>query len=171
MHETYVPSVSFVDDLTGWLVTNSSELFRTTDGGDTWTEVALPEGTGWVRSVAATKGHVHVASTSRSAPELDGSQGLLSSADGGATWTRTTANVLAVTAVDDLVAVAVGDEILRTTDGGVTWRAPERPPPGDPSWFETVSHDGRVLWATSPGGALTSRDGGASWAPADVPLR
>jgi photosystem II stability/assembly factor-like uncharacterized protein len=163
--------VSFVDDSTGWLVTNGSQLFRTVDAGDTWTEVALPQPTGWVRSVAATDGHVHVAVSSRTSPSLDGSQGLLSSSDDGSTWSRAPANVLQVLAVDDLVAVAVGDEILRTTDGGATWTAPKRPAPGNPSWFETITRDGRALWATSPGGALTSPDGGVTWVAADVPLR
>jgi photosystem II stability/assembly factor-like uncharacterized protein len=109
---------SFADDLTG-LGVASTGLYRTTDGGETFTLVQA----GVAEAVAFLSSTVAVAI-------VDGS--LVRSADGGVTWTGSTAaegrsRILAVSAD---VALAWGrsgthpdydDRIFRSSDGGETW--------------------------------------------------
>lgn len=119
--------VKFIDATTGWLVGNKGTIYKTTDGGQNWTEQSagtqkdlvkasfLDANTGW----AAT---------------IDGS--LFKTLDGGNTWTEysySSAVPWVVFAICDLVKfldqntgfIIAGKlrsiYLLKTVDGGMTW--------------------------------------------------
>ncbi|MCM2270379.1 MAG: hypothetical protein NDJ75_09775 [Thermoanaerobaculia bacterium] len=99
-----------------------AKLFKSTDRGDRWSELALPVGgTSDLYDLALAPGGVLWAATE---------DGLLKSADGGATWTRADRGTgrywLKAIAVDPrdgarLVAGAGGDGIYASRDGGANW--------------------------------------------------
>ncbi len=152
---TYVRALGFLDDQRGFLgnigpdsfpgVTDTTLLYRTDDGGHTWTPVALPEVEG-ARGVCAidilavdavNAGHrlhkeiIHVGG------RVGGPASLFGSDDGGATWQRMTlptkvAMILDVKFVDvstgflfagsDPDVTQSHGVIAKTSDSGRTWK-------------------------------------------------
>jgi photosystem II stability/assembly factor-like uncharacterized protein len=90
------------------LVAGLKQIAVSTNGGETWKPLGMPEGLTQVGAVAVDDaGHLWVG----------GLQGLFASDDGGASWMR--APNLSVTAVDSLYFDAVGDRILLTSSDSV----------------------------------------------------
>lgn len=142
-------------------------LFRTTDGGGTWTRLLAAE----VRSVAIDPDDpTRVYATQ--------GRNLYVSRDSGAHW-----HLLLFGSTPGLhsrrldgVAVAPSDprwmaaidwrQIFISSDGGATWQAVPRPP--QMSRLRTVTFapgNERILLAGGEGGAALSTDGGATWQP------
>ena len=105
-------------------------LFRSTDGGLTWTRSSSATPFGAVQSVVDDgRGGLYLAGVTL--PAVPGSGGLFRSTDGGATWQRiggpaTGSRVLAVAALSDgrvLVSrsTEAGSGLLCSHDGGVGW--------------------------------------------------
>lgn len=157
--------ISFVDDQVGWAASSSAgKLWATADGGQTWTEVALPEDSGEIATVAlrtASDGYL-----------LDSSGTLYVTADGGQSWSAqsmglennvlTTTNIplaaMRFTDADNGVVIAtlVGGQgaflALRTADGGQTWEQEVLPVDfGSPY----LTHDGTLLTFASTTGQAT----------------
>lgn len=151
----------FIDADHGWLVSwiesgpDSDPSFtitvwRTNDGGQTWQSVQVPgkyRGYGLIQFVDASHGWVTILRNSFAATETSGASSdaqpssgmpsdmttILTTADGGATWT--TISTLSSRAVLHFVSVTEAwgygytyttadtglDEIIHTTDGGRTW--------------------------------------------------
>ena len=150
-------------------------LFKTTDGGDHWTELTnnsgLPSG---------LKGRIGVA-LSPARPErvwalIDaetGKKGLFRSDDGGATWQRTSSmagltvrpwyfhHVFADPKDPDTVWV-LNIQMYKSTDGGANF-VEVRPPHGDNHdlWIDPTDTN-RMIQANDGGGTVTF-DGGKSW--------
>lgn len=142
-------------------------LYRSTDGGDTWTREAttLP---GDVMTLSAGPGGRVYAGSMQS--------GVLRSDDGGATFKPTGAGPAAVmsvaaTASDrDVVYAGSQSALLLSTDGGASWQ--ERAVPGggqvmiaaispaDPMDVTVVS-----VQSDRAGHVFRSRDGGVTWGP------
>jgi photosystem II stability/assembly factor-like uncharacterized protein len=108
---------------------------RTTDGGQTWEDCALPEQEVFSLAVSAADGTVY-AGTEPSR--------LFRSADGGASWREL--------------------EALLELPSRPSWSFPPRPWTSHVRWIAPNPHDGQViLVGIELGGLMRSADGGASW--------
>jgi photosystem II stability/assembly factor-like uncharacterized protein len=136
-------------------------VFRTTDGGSTWRELA----TG-LSSEPITSFHFLDSSAGWAAGN-DGS--ILATRNGGRTWTKQRSGagvddvLLDIRFIDTLRGWAVGPEqVLRTTNGGTTWRA--QAVPRSAMWtdvfFVNATH-GRIVGES--GSILHTVNGGSTW--------
>jgi photosystem II stability/assembly factor-like uncharacterized protein len=151
----------------------STKLFKSTDGGVTWAEIAahgLPRLTG--------KASVAVAmNTNAQRVFVIGDWGLYRSDDGGATWHQTAADdqrirngqggyncgVYVDPANPDIV-YTVSTSSYKSTDGGKTFTGFKGAPGGDDPqqlWFDPTNPQ-RIL-AGYDQGAIVTLDGGATW--------
>ena len=94
-------------------------IFRSTDGGATWTNIPHPGGGGWFGSVRFVQG------TQTGWTVGEGGK-ILKSTDGGATWTLQRSalhsfNLIDVSFADVNNGWTVGGEELHTTNRGTTW--------------------------------------------------
>lgn len=133
-------------------------LFRSTDGGATFTRVSRRVGPG-VMALAILPGGRLLASDMTA-------NALVASSDEGATWkglVRASIMALAVDPTDGKRVLATGPGVLLSTDGGVSWRQTLR----------LAAGAGPVAWSkSSPGTAYAvgfdrslyrSDDAGATW--------
>lgn len=117
--------VFFVDASTGWIVNGQGNVFKTTDGGESWSLQFSTDA--YLRSVGfldAQRGWVGT---------LNRDHILYTTSDGGLTWTEVTnipepkpLGICGISAVDDTVVYASGRynspaRVIKTTDGGVSW--------------------------------------------------
>jgi photosystem II stability/assembly factor-like uncharacterized protein len=199
--------ISAVDANVAWTTVVGSEDFftqlfsRTTNGGATWTTLAIPGLTAndFVTSIYglnASTAWVTVAS------EQPGRNRILRTTDGGASWaSQTTASQFAgansfptvVRFFDAVNGVALGNpnngrfEIYTTSNAGETWTAIPAANAPQPQGLEdlvtgvpVVAQAGNSIWvATDEGRMLRSTDRGLTWAvsatgltyPANVAFR
>jgi photosystem II stability/assembly factor-like uncharacterized protein len=156
-----------------------SGLFKTTDGGKTWTELTknagLPTGL-WGKVGVSVSG----ADSSRVYAIVEaGEGGVFASDDGGASWKRINEDrrlrqrafyytrIYADPRVKDTVYV-LNTGIYRSTDGGKTIAA-IRVPHGDNHDLWIASNDPRRMINSNDGGANVSTNGGESWTDQDFP--
>lgn len=165
--------VAFQDDRVGVAV--STDIWRTEDGGDSWTFVADPPlGTSLYRVAYAGNG-VFVAVGEPGA--------VWRSIDGGRTWQAVTLNVALGFAnrIRDVafdpsgsgigLAVVNGPvKLLRTTDFGATWQAVTNLPPSVQDAPDVVAFASarRVVLLDADGRAVRSEDAGATWPQSNV---
>jgi len=147
--------------------TREPAVFKSTDGGATWTRLAAkglsspPVGRQALAVVAKSGGRIVLAGLS---------DGLYRSEDGGETWTRanhdpriTPVGVIADPSNADLVYVTQ-TALYRSTDGGRTFDAFAGAPSGDDFqllWIDP--RDSHRLLAGVDQGAVISVDAGKSW--------
>jgi photosystem II stability/assembly factor-like uncharacterized protein len=150
-----VPYISFLDTQTGWVATrNWQQLWATADGGQTWTELTLPEDIAILAGISLR--------TAMDGYLLDDSCALYSTRDGGRSWSRqtlgldgkiVTAYELPLTAIrftdadHGLVVLSLESGggkalILHTDDGGATWEQEDAPVP---TGSLHLTHDGATL--------------------------
>ena len=146
-------------------------LYRSVDGGATWTAAAAGLGGRRVLDVAAA----------RSAPALYAAtaDGLFRSADGGRHWSGPvagTAGALVVAAPPSPAGIVyTGTQVrgvLKSFDRGATWRAVNRGLHGLPVRQLVIApSDAAVFYAqVNDLGVVRSDDGGATWGPANDSL-
>lgn len=150
-------------------------LFKSTDGGDTWTEITdnpgLPSG---------LKGRIGVAVSPRNSQRMwaiidaaRGAKGIFRSDDAGATWTRVNedANLLQRPWYYHHIVADPGDEntvfvlnvfLWKSTDGGETFSRVFTPHPDHHDLWIDPDNPRRMVNG-SDGGAAVSFDGGRSW--------
>ena len=145
--------VDFSTPENGWVVGEFGVIFRTSDGGKTWTTQKSP--------VETTLFGVHFADAHNGwAAGIE--QVLLHTTDGGQVWRKAevpgrTGFVLGLydVAVQGSVGWAIGDSglLLRSTDGGETWTRVDLPIKLAGNWFRGI--------ALSPGtsGIIVGSDG------------
>jgi photosystem II stability/assembly factor-like uncharacterized protein len=127
-------SVDFIDSTHGFAGTLLGVLYRTIDGGTTWTDVTstLPKTPVGFCGMTHVGNHVHIVG------RYFGATDYYSSPDGGATWQYTNLSALMGGLVDvAFVTQSIGfisgagigvgratgpATVLKTTDGGATWR-------------------------------------------------
>ena len=196
---TYVRTIEMVDAATGFMgnvgpgyfdgVTDTRPLFVTHDGGAHWapvTGVAGPAVAG-ICAIDVLKVDGRIAAV-RAGGRVGGPAALMTSLDGGATFTSrdmraVTGMILDIHFVDRQTGFIAGasrsDEgaaharILKTTDGGETWRAVyDSPRAGDNNW-KLAFPSARVGYATimsyeapadeARGYVVKTEDGGEHW--------
>jgi photosystem II stability/assembly factor-like uncharacterized protein len=152
----HVEFISFLDAQIGWAASAEvNQVWATDNGGQTWTELALPEGTGDIAAIALR--------TARDGYLLDRMGVLYITGDGGQSWLprplgldeESAIPVLTHTAVVRFVDADHGLIVLglttgtsstvvalRTADGGQTWE--QEPVPVQMGTF-CLTHDGTLL--------------------------
>ncbi|HEU5160115.1 MAG TPA: FlgD immunoglobulin-like domain containing protein [Streptosporangiaceae bacterium] len=165
---------------TPWLLNSggdSSGLFKSTDGGDTWTELTGRPGLPGkpLGKIGVT---VSPADPDRVFAMIEADQGgLFRSDDGGATWDRVNQDrslrqrafyytrVYADTKDRDTVYV-LNVSFMKSTDGGATFRSIATPH-GDNHDLWIAPDDPRRMIEGNDGGANVTTDGGSTWTAQD----
>ena len=154
-----------------------SGIFKTTDGGEHWTEITrnpgLPQGViGNIGLAVSPVNPSHVWALI----EAD-SGGVFRSTDGGATWTRTNSDrrlrqrawyytrIFADTKEENTVYV-LNTGMYRSTDNGKTFRNVQVPH-GDNHDLWIAPNDAQRMIESNDGGANVSFNGGRSWSEQD----
>jgi photosystem II stability/assembly factor-like uncharacterized protein len=146
-------------------------LFRTQDGGGTWSRIDNGLVADAVRSVA-------VDPTSPAVLYVGTSSALFKSTDGGATWNP--ANTGLTSGEVQWLAVAPSSPMLlyaltfgglfRSADGAATWQSGSNEITASATGFAVDATVPTTLYAAARGGAFRSTDGGTSWNPINTGL-
>ena len=156
-----------------------SGLFKSTDGGDHWTEIS--RNPGLPKGILGKIGmDVSRADSNRVYAQIEAEDGgTFMSDDAGATWKKVSENrdvrqrAFYYTRVfadpkdkDAFYEPNVG--FMKTTDAGKTW-TPLRPPHGDnhDMWIDPTNP--KRFIASNDGGATVTTNGGQTWTDLDVP--
>jgi photosystem II stability/assembly factor-like uncharacterized protein len=145
------------DGVSVWAVGAAGTVFRSTDGGATWSRAT--HGAATLRTVWTREQRIWIAG--------DGGT-LQRSTDGGQNWTFSSINggvtIRSLTFADDLHGWAVGDNgtIASTIDGGATW-TPRASGRTRTLYAVAASDSAHVYAAGDAGTLLRSVDGGATW--------
>ena len=186
----YARSIEFLSPQVGFCGTLEGQLYRTDDGGITWTDIMpqLPLPVPGICGLAGVD-----ANTIHASGVFFGPAYVIKSTDAGLTWQHTDLSAQAWCLVDILFLNAdtgfvvggaqtnsLGASIFRTTDGGATWSEVFTTGSGFEWFWKIQSPDGVHLYAsiesafsTAPRIAV-SEDAGATWSVltlAPVPAR
>ena len=156
-----------------------SGIFKSTDGGDHWTEISrntgLPKGTLGKIGLSVSR-----ADSNRIYAQIEADEGgFFLSDDAGATWKRVSerrdlrqrafyyTRVYADPKVKDTVWV-LNVNIYRSTDAGKTWK-PVNVPHGDNHDLWIAANDSNRMIEGNDGGATISVNGGETWTAETMP--
>jgi photosystem II stability/assembly factor-like uncharacterized protein len=147
-----------------------SGIWKTTDGGDTWTQLKS--------GLPSLMGRIGLAIAPTQPNRLYGlleadTGGFFRSDDAGASWKRVSSNrallprpwyflSISVDPKNADMIYAPGFSLLRSSDGGVTWATrPSTHSDNHRLWINPTNGDNLIL--TNDGGAAVSFDGGDTW--------
>jgi len=156
-----------------------SGLFKTTDGGDHWTEISrnpgMPNGVLGKIGIA-----VSPVDSNRVYAQVEASDGgTFASDDAGATWKRVSENrdiqqrafyytrVYADPKAKDTI-YEPNVMFMKSVDGGKTWTTPMVPHGDNHDMWIDPANPARFILAND-GGATVTTDGGQSWTPLTMP--
>jgi photosystem II stability/assembly factor-like uncharacterized protein len=161
---------------TSWTLSSGgplSGLYKSTDGGDTWTEITRKPGlpNGIIGKIGVAVSGADANRVYAMVEAEDG--GLFRSEDAGATWTRISedrrlrqrafyySRIYADPVAKDTVYV-LNTAFFKSTDGGKTFRT-LRPPHGDNHDLWIAPNDTKRMIESNDGGANVSINGGETW--------
>jgi photosystem II stability/assembly factor-like uncharacterized protein len=157
---------------------NGSGLFKTTDGGDHWTEISRNPGlpAGILGNIAVSVSPV-IPNRVFALIEAD-SGGVFRSDDGGATWTHLNSDrslrqrawyytKIHADTKDANIVYVNNVSFNKSTDGGKTFRPVRGIPHGDSHDFWIAPNDNQRMIEGDDGGASVSADGGKTWSDED----
>ena len=165
--EQNLMDVFFLDRKRGWIATLEGSIFHTQDGGDSWQLLAdgLPADLGQISFANAQTGHAACRN-----------DGFWSTRDGGETWSSMNFGnpILDMALLDSSTIILLSHHsdvniryaalILRSTDGGATWRSRQIDEAIDPEALHfSDAHTGWLL--AGNGSVWTTEDGGSTWTP------
>jgi len=156
-----------------------SGIFKSTDGGDHWTEIS--HNPGLPKTMLGKIGlSVSGADSNRVYAQIEAEDGgFFLSDDAGATWKRVNerrdlrqrafyySRVFADPKVKDTVWV-LNVNIYKSTDAGKTWKA-SNVPHGDNHDMWIASNDSNRMIEANDGGGTISVNGGETWTPEPMP--
>jgi photosystem II stability/assembly factor-like uncharacterized protein len=181
---TVLSSVAFADASHGWVAgwdftTQRDTMFRTTDGGATWTQLS---------GLPTLRGISSISSTSPDDLWLSVTDGsfhpvALHSSDGGTSWSTLTPPGLkscdAVSFIDAdrgwLAGYATGDpwtprvRILHTVDGGQTWTAVDLSTSNNGQGLALAHQGTSTAWCVGPDGFMARTQDAVLWQRIGVP--
>ncbi len=171
----FVPSLWFVSEQVGLMARLDGEVYRTTDGGTTWTKV-------WTVESRIT----NIFFVNNQKGWLTGDGGFIArTVDGGLTWSKevapTSADLTSVFFINEGTGWVVGlkSTILYTRDGGLTWKSASvsgslgAPPLASVSFADELhgwavgghGQPASVSLFTPSNVILSTSDGGQTWQP------
>lgn len=150
---------AFTSPDAGVIATSAGFIFRTTDAGRSWAPASLaPHGLRGVDFLGTQIGFA-----------VGEGATVLETLDGGATWIErssdaplTLTSIRCATVLVCLATTDTGDRLLRTTDGGKTFKA--IPSSGD-ILTAAFAAGSRAVAAGTTGATIVSADLGATWTP------
>lgn len=157
------------------IIAADKRLYRSDDGGGSWTEIALPQGmVAFFHILGFREENGAIFMVTGHLQNIDESYVDISrSTDGGTTWqvVRTMpglARSFVICPNSDLL-LTFNDSMIRSTDAGVTWNE-EPTKPGSPDFFDGVrllgvSPTGQIWMFTAYGKLQISYDNGRNWQP------
>jgi photosystem II stability/assembly factor-like uncharacterized protein len=164
----YAQQIDFVDQQTGWLA--ATGLYRTADGGGSWTRVVVPcakspdKGIAYSGRISFVDTHTGWMACAPNYGSVENSS-LYKTSDGGETWVALPPPEFvarAISFLDERSGWAGATEgLFATSDGGVTWELATSSAPDD--FVVPVPAGGGDLYVLSHGALQASSDGGANW--------
>jgi photosystem II stability/assembly factor-like uncharacterized protein len=160
-----IASIHFPNPDTGYVLTEDSSVFRTADGGQTFSRATSVPGPAAATDIFFTSGDTGVATTGGS-----GSGKIYRTTDSGNSWTEVESigsplNGLLFLAGGSGFAVGDGKTLLTSADGGVSWTPqPLSGPSGSPNLTSISCADPLTCLITESNGEtlLRTTDGGAT---------
>ncbi|HEV2570046.1 WD40/YVTN/BNR-like repeat-containing protein [Sphingomonas sp.] len=158
-----------------------SGLFKSTDGGATWTELTRAKGmpqTGLIGKIGVSVSPADAKRVYAIVEHQDG--GVFVSDDAGASWTRTNdhrdlrqrafyySRLVADPKLKDRVYV-LNVDFFRSDDGGKTFKTKIKVPHGDNHDLWIAPNDNQRMVQSNDGGANVSVNGGTSWTKQNYP--
>ncbi len=151
-----------------YAATNNNKIFKTTDGGVTFTQLTLPV-------TGTTQTYWDMAATSNDVVYAGGASGkLIKTTDGGNTWTTLTHNfgtnvIYKIRIVGNAIYLAgAGAKLSKSTDGGATWAALTPNIPG--TFFGLGFKDQNLGYVVGSSLAVAkTTDGGTTWVAQTMP--
>jgi len=188
---TVLTDVCFTDAAHGWIAGQAGYVLSTSDGGATWTKTTMGTRVN-LNSVSFADSTHGFAAGNWWLTEDVGKEGslLFSTANGGATWTKSrvlpsvNGELDHVVAIDPDTACAVGASsqvqhysiVMRTSDGGSSWQTQRKQAGNKAIELDGVDFvDSEHGWAcglsaqTGKGVVLATSDGGATWGRQTTP--
>ncbi len=165
------PWLDYFEPLSG----PGSAIYRSTDGGVTWSRLA---GSGWPQGPLGRIGlavtHTSQGTRIYATVASDSEGGVWRSDDGGDHWQRVNTDAdtfgnwyfsrLTVDPRNPDVVYSAGQSIRRSTDGGRTWSIIKGAPGGDDYHFVWINPEHPDHWITaSDQGAVVTIDDGKTW--------
>ncbi|HDR06391.1 MAG TPA: M28 family peptidase, partial [Candidatus Coatesbacteria bacterium] len=160
----YLSAMAFADEGTGYLFSASGGVWRTEDGGDTWTE-AGGTGTEFFNALCPPGDPRRVIGVGRY-------ETVFMSKDGGETWEKvhetSGGSTLFDAAFGDAergLAVGAANRLLFTTDGGETWTRSQIPGTDTTQQLFAVAAAGPLEYVVGSlyGEVFRTTDGGGAW--------
>jgi photosystem II stability/assembly factor-like uncharacterized protein len=174
-----INSVFFLDPATGWLVTDTAQIYKSTDSGATWSLQFSTPRAYFGDCVFFDDSTGFAAGSDMNGANMYNEGILYKTTNGGTTWTLAKSYLITVWSISSLVFAdrkhgwALGDyDLLKTTDGGLSWQTPVAfSSITDSAFVKTSGYINRICFEDTVSGfgigryghVIRTRDGGTSW--------